>query len=56
MNDFKHDSIMEVDWVMGACMFIKKELFDQVGGFSKEYFMYFEDVDLCCKVRAQVKK
>lgn len=56
MNDFKHDSIMEVDWVMGACMLIKKELFLQVGGFSKEYFMYFEDVDLCCKVRAQGKK
>ena len=56
MSDFDHKSDKEVEWVMGACMLIKKELFDKVGGFSKEYFMYFEDVDLCCKVRSCGKK
>lgn len=38
-------------WVSGAAMFIKKELFDKLGGFDKEFFMYFEDVDLCKRVR-----
>lgn len=56
MKDMNHDNITEVEWVMGACMMIYKDLFLDLGGFSKEYFMYFEDVDLCCKVRAVKKK
>jgi GT2 family glycosyltransferase len=36
--------------VSGACMMIDRALFTSVGGFSPEYFMYGEDVDLCHKV------
>lgn len=56
MKDYDHEYENEVDWVMGACMIIRKDLFIQVGQFSKEYFMYFEDVDLCCKLRKLNKK
>ncbi len=56
MKDFNHNEVAEVEWVMGACMLIKKSLFKKLGGFSKDYFMYFEDVDLCYKVRANNKK
>lgn len=42
---------IEVDWVSGACLMISRELFQQVGAFTREYFMYSEDVDLCWKVR-----
>lgn len=43
----------EVDWVTGAALFIRRELFEQVGGFDLRYSpSYFEDVDLCLKVRA----
>lgn len=38
-------------WVSGACLMIGSELWDALGGFSEEYFMYWEDVDL--SVRAQ---
>lgn len=55
MTDLDHDKESEVDWVMGSCMIIRKKLFLDVGGFSKEYFMYFEDVDLCYKVRKSGK-
>ena len=41
--------------VTGACLFISKELFHGIGGFSPDYGMYFEDIDLCMKIRKQGK-
>jgi GT2 family glycosyltransferase len=37
--------------VSGACILVKRELFDRVGGFSRHYFMYGEDLDLCFKIK-----
>jgi len=45
------DTPSQVDAVSGACLMIKKYIFKSVGGFSSEYFMYSEDIDLCYKVR-----
>lgn len=56
MSDYDHTTEKVVDWVMGACMLMEKEYFFKLGGFSKEYFMYFEDVDLCYKVKKSGKK
>jgi hypothetical protein len=41
---------VEVEVISGACLMIKREVFEQVGRFSEEYFMYAEDADLCFKV------
>lgn len=41
----------EVDVISGACLMVRKEAFEAVGGFSEDYFMYYEDTDLCYKIR-----
>lgn len=39
------------DWVSGACILIKKQIFDKVGLFDENYFMGVEDIDFCYRVR-----
>ncbi len=41
----------KVEVVSGACMMIKSTVFREIAGFSPEYFMYTEDIDLCYKAR-----
>lgn len=40
-----------LDWVSGGSLFLPKELFLQLGGFSQDFFLYFEDVDLCVRAK-----
>jgi len=46
----------EVEAVTAACLFIPRKLFLELGGFSEEYRMYFEDMDLNLRVRALGRK
>jgi GT2 family glycosyltransferase len=41
----------EVEAISGACLMVHRAVFEQVGLFSTEYFMFAEDIDLCFKVR-----
>jgi GT2 family glycosyltransferase len=39
-----------VEAISGACLMIKSEVFHKVDGFSKDYFMFAEDIDICYKI------
>jgi N-acetylglucosaminyl-diphospho-decaprenol L-rhamnosyltransferase len=40
-----------VDWLSGAAVWLRRTALDDVGGWDERYFMYFEDVDLCWRLR-----
>lgn len=57
MKDFNHKFIKEVDWMLGACFLLRKDFFLELKGFDeKNFFMYFEDVDLCKRIKKTGKK
>ncbi len=52
----QYDDIHEIFWATGACMFIKKDLFESLGGFDEDYFAHQEEVDLCWRAKNQGHK
>jgi len=46
-----HFSEREADWVIGACMLVRREVFDETGGFDPSMFLYGEEVEWCHRIR-----
>ncbi|MFK7739277.1 MAG: glycosyltransferase [Planctomycetota bacterium] len=42
----------EIDWLSGAAMMIRRDLFDAVGPFDEDYFLYFEELDFARRAHA----
>ena len=52
-DDPRFNFAREVDYITGASLFIRKELWDELGGFDTRYApIYYEDTDICFGVRA----
>ena len=51
-RDLRDDEIAEVDWVMGAAMFVRRQAYEQVGGLDEQFFMYSEELDWCRRMSA----
>jgi GT2 family glycosyltransferase len=49
-NHIEQDGIGKIDILVGAFMFLKTNVYKEVGGFDEDYFMYGEDIDLSYKL------
>jgi N-acetylglucosaminyl-diphospho-decaprenol L-rhamnosyltransferase len=44
---------VEVPWVTGCCMLVRRACLEDLGGLDEQFFLYYEDVDLCVRARAR---
>ena len=51
MYDFNNDKQIDVDQVMGAAMMLRKSVTEQIGVLDERFFMYYEEVDLCYRIK-----
>ena len=49
--ELSEDHPTQVDWIAGASIMIRTEVFEDIGLFDENFFLYFEEVDLCRRAR-----
>lgn len=48
-SDFAREA--EVDFVMGACLMVRREAMEKVGPLSEDFFMFYEEVEWCWRIK-----
>ncbi|MGE5297471.1 MAG: glycosyltransferase family 2 protein [Solirubrobacterales bacterium] len=51
MKDFRHDRQTDVDQLMGSALLLRKSWVERVGPLDEQFFLYFEEVDLCRRIK-----
>jgi len=52
----QYDDSIEVFWASGACMFVRSDVFHELGGFDDDFFAHMEEIDLCWRMKSIGKK
>lgn len=50
IQNLPNTSPSDVDWVAGMFMLFRSDAYKRLGGFDEEYFLYYEDVDICARI------
>lgn len=45
--DLNHSKTQPVDWLLGACLLLRRKMIDDIGLFDEKYYLYVEDIDYC---------
>ncbi len=53
MADWDHAAPRQVDWILGACMMVRRSAVEEVGPADERFFLYFEDVDWCYRMKSR---
>src|SRR3989344_1729146 len=53
LTRYSPNKSIKTDWVSGACLLTTKELFEELGGFDEDLFMYMEEIDLLYRAKSQ---
>jgi GT2 family glycosyltransferase len=51
MQDRSDSETQQVDWVIGACLLVRRDVIQQVGGLDEGFFMYSEELDWCRRIK-----
>lgn len=49
----QYDTITDIFWATGACLFIRAEKYHKVGGLDERFFAHMEEIDLCWRLKAR---
>lgn len=51
MGLWGHDRLREVDVPFGACLLVRKDVLERLGGMDERFFMYYDEIDLCHRIK-----
>jgi GT2 family glycosyltransferase len=47
----QYDDYKEIFWATGACMFVRADIYHQLGGLDEDFFAHMEEIDLCWRIK-----
>ncbi|NVO04154.1 MAG: glycosyltransferase family 2 protein [Bacteroidetes bacterium] len=47
----QYDDNTEIFWATGACMFVRSEVYKQIGGLDNDFFAHMEEIDICWRMK-----
>jgi len=50
-DENQYNSPINVFWTTGACMIIRSEIYNELGGFDEDFFAHMEEIDLCWRIQ-----
>lgn len=50
-DEGQYDSVADIFWASGACLFVKQDIFWKAGGLDEDFFAHQEEIDLCWRIQ-----